>query len=149
MSCVSRLRVCSAQYFLLEDRLETFFSNVDVVSFCCIRKMWCCWLILLNLTVVSAWCHHGFVILEYVGSISNECCSEVCYALWIVEVCETSEYIMMTPFPPFIRIEIVLFVWIDSNWNNFKSKCLTIYYCFCYICKSWILLITSEYVTDS
>jgi hypothetical protein len=36
---VSRLRVRSALYFLLEDRLVTFFSNVDVVSFFCIRNI--------------------------------------------------------------------------------------------------------------
>ena len=47
---------------------------------------------------------------EYIGSIFNECCSEVCYALWIVEVCETIEYIMINNFSQLVRIDIVLFV---------------------------------------
>ena len=67
---------------------------------------------------------------EYIGSIFNECCSEVCYALWIVEVCETIEYIMINNLSELVRIDIVLFVlmllllwnWITSHTKTFNMN---------------------------
>jgi hypothetical protein len=67
------------------------------------------------------------IIDGYIGSIFNECCSEVCYALWIIEVSETIEYVKISKDSQLIRIDIVLFVFIWKLLYNSITFHIMIY----------------------